>query len=397
MQKYVPPWANRKEGALPDYVVNQLKDEKHRSLIETLSQTMSSAIRTDESSWAHSTGSGTKPPAWHVNIHGAPPEPEQPSVEEALQTSSAPPKKPKSRITRKEMQERWARKLRFGGPDAKKGELRSLQAIREEFEKHGARNLNKFELDQLLKDHGGKTPQEVKGQGHRPKDSDPTDERDPWFLAHQPEYHYDITTKRWVSKEQQKRERLQGLKKSKVKKKVTFAEPKKKKGSEKADALIVQRHEEQIKKAQKKKKQLKKITDRDEHITGGMEEYHSRNEHDPKDPWFTADTGTVWSTALNRWVDPAKFQAKHVPPVHVAPAVKPKRILPVPQHEQQHLAPSDVQYAESHPDFVPIPRLSWDEDAVAKMEGRPVPSSHAGVQTPPHEPDPAPPVAIKAK
>ena len=38
MQKYVPPWANRKEGALPGYVVEQLKDEKHRSLVETLSQ-----------------------------------------------------------------------------------------------------------------------------------------------------------------------------------------------------------------------------------------------------------------------------------------------------------------------------------------------------------------------
>ena len=186
MQKYVPPWA---EGALPGYVVNQLKDEKHRSLVETLSETMSSALRTDESSWAHSTGSGTKPPAWHVNIHGAPPD----SVEEALQTSSDPPKKKvdiKSRITRKEMQERWERKLRYGGPDAKKGELRSLQAIQDEFRKHGARNLNKFELDQLhkdeehrmeverhakgwtkehwdrrLKDHGGKTPREVKGQG----------------------------------------------------------------------------------------------------------------------------------------------------------------------------------------------------------------------------------------
>ena len=69
MQKYVPPWANRKEGALPGYVVEQLKDKKHRSLVETLSETMSSAIRKDESSWAHSTGAGTKPPAWHVNIH----------------------------------------------------------------------------------------------------------------------------------------------------------------------------------------------------------------------------------------------------------------------------------------------------------------------------------------
>ena len=151
------------------------------------------------------------------------------------------------------------------------------------------------------------------------------------------------------------------------------------------------KHEEQIKKAQKKKKQLKKITDRDEHITGGMEEYHSRDEHDPKDPWFMADSGTVWSSALNRWVDPAKLQAKHVPPVHVpVPAIKPKRIVPVPHHEQQHLDPSDVKYAESHPDFVAIPRLSWDEDAVARMEGRPVLSSHVGVQKPSHEPDPAP-------
>ena len=48
---------------------------------------------------------------------------------------------------RKEMQERWERKLRFGGPAAKKGERRSLQAIREEFEKHGARNLNKSVRD----------------------------------------------------------------------------------------------------------------------------------------------------------------------------------------------------------------------------------------------------------
>ena len=59
------------------------------------------------------------------------------------------------------------------------------------------------------------------------------------------------------------------------------------------------------------------VVDRDEHPV--VDEYHSRNEHDPKDPWFTADTGTVWSSALNRWVDPAKFQAKHVPPVHVPP------------------------------------------------------------------------------
>ena len=70
-----------------------------------------------------------------------------------------------------------------------------------------------------------------------------------------------------------------------------------------------------------------------------------------------------------------------VPKPPVVPAIKPKRIVPVPKHEQQHLEPSDVKFAETHPGYVPIPRLS-----VAKMEGRPV-TSHAGVEKPPHEAD----------
>ena len=157
-----------------------------------------------------------------MKIHGIE---ANPSVEQALQTISDPPKKVlKTKISSKEMREQWERKQKFAGPDAKKGEMRSMQAIREEFKKNGARNLNKWELLQMrkdealrmqheryslgwskvrwehyLKDHGGKTPREVKGQGvyagRRPKESDPTDRRDPWYLA-QPEYHFDITVGR---------------------------------------------------------------------------------------------------------------------------------------------------------------------------------------------------------
>ena len=96
-------------------------------------------------------------------------------------------------------------------------------------------------------------------------------------------------------------------------------------------------------------------------------------------------------------MDPKTLVSKPVPPVHVkppvVPVVKPKRIVPVPKHEQHHLDPSDVQFAVSHPGYVAIPRLSWNEDAVAKMEGRPV-TSHAGVEKPPHEAD-VPQTAIK--
>ena len=38
---------------------------------------------------------------------------------------------------------------------------------------------------------------------------------------------------------------------------------------------------------------------------------------------------------------------------------------------------SDVKFAKTHPEFVPVARLSWNEDAVAKFEGRPVTSHHA--------------------
>ena len=297
------------------------------------------------------------------------------------------------------MREQWERKQKFGGPDAKKGELRSMQAIREEFTKNGARNLNKWELLQMrkdealrmqheryslgwskelwehyLKDHGGKTPKEVKGQGvyagRRPKESDPTDRRDPWYLA-QPEYHFDITVGRWVSEAHKKAERLQGKSKGK---KVTFEKPTKKAVSKGAQKLEAHKKAQAIKKAEKKAKMvIGKLVDRDKRVVPEtFSEYHNRNERDPNDPWFRSVQGIVWSAALKRWVDPTKLAVKPVAPVHVkppvVPAIKPKRIVPVPKHEQHHLEPSDVKFAETHPGS--IPRLSC-----------------AGVEKPPHEAD----------
>ena len=53
-------------------------------------------------------------------------------------------------------------------------------------------------------------------RGARADERFPTNKRDPWFLAHQPEYNFDITAGRWVSKAQEKAERLQGKGKKKA-------------------------------------------------------------------------------------------------------------------------------------------------------------------------------------
>ena len=100
---------------------------------------------------------------------------------------------------------------------------------------------------------------------------------------------------------------------------------------------------------------------------------------------FKALCGVGWTKLAVKPVVPVHVKPV-VPKPPVVPAIKPKRIVPVPKHEQQHLEPSDVKFAETHPGYVPIPRLSWNEDAVAKMEGRPV-TSHAGVEKPGHEAD----------
>jgi hypothetical protein len=90
-------------------------------------------------------------------------------------------------------------------------------------------------------------------------------------------------------------------------------------------------------------------------------------------------------------------QAQTVPVVHKASVVakahgdvpvldkpKPKEVRP-PEH-MHHVAPSDLAYAGKHPGYVPVARLSWNENAVA--------TSHASVEQPSHE-APIPPTHVK--
>ena len=79
-------------------------------------------------------------------------------------------------------------------------------------------------------------------------------------------------------------------------------------------------------------------------------------------------------------------------PVTVVPVVVPRAPI-VPHGFQHHKDPSDVQFAETHSDFVAVPRLSWNENAVAKFEGRPI-TSHESVQQPSHE-EPVPQTHVK--
>ena len=81
-----------------------------------------------------------------------------------------------------------------------------------------------------------------------------------------------------------------------------------------------------------------------------------------------------------------------VVPVTVVPVVVPRAPI-VPHGFQHHKDPSDVQFAQTHSDFVAVPRLSWNENAVAKFEGRPI-TSHESVQQPSHE-EPVPQTHVK--
>ena len=85
--------------------------------------------------------------------------------------------------------------------------------------------------------------------------------------------------------------------------------------------------------------------------------------------------------------------AQTVPVVHKAREVAkpPEHIMHL--HPDERMERSETSYADKHPDYVPVSRLSWDEHAIARMEGRPI-TSHAGVEKPPHEADP-PQTAVK--
>ena len=127
-----------------------------------------------------------------------------------------------------------------------------------------------------------------------------------------------------------------------------------------------------------------------------MEDYRNRDRSDPKDSWYSSQDGTFWNG--KRWVDhpvthldkllgpKTKAPAQTVPVVHNAREVAkpPEHIMHL--HPDERMEHSETSYAAKHPDYVPVARLSWDEHAIARMEGRPI-TSHAGVEKPPHEAD----------
>jgi len=91
-------------------------------------------------------------------------------------------------------------------------------------------------------------------------------------------------------------------------------------------------------------------------------------------------------------VHKASVVAKAHGDVPVIDKPKPKEVVRPPEH-MHHVAPSDLAYAGKHPGYVPVARLSWNENAVAKFEGRPI-TSHASVEQPSHE-APIPPTHVK--
>ena len=137
--------------------------------------------------------------------------------------------------------------------------------------------------------------------------------------------------------------------------------------------------------------------------SSGFADYDHRDRSDPKDPWYGAQSGTFWNG--KRWVDhpvthldellgpKPEAPAQTVPVVHKAREVAkpPEHIMHL--HPDERMERSETRYADNHPDYVPVSRLSWDEHAIARMEGRPI-TSHAGVEKPPHEADP-PQTAVK--
>ena len=66
------------------------------------------------------------------------------------------------------------------------------------------------------------------------------------------------------------------------------------------------------------------------------------------------------------------------------PVPAPKKVVVVPPEHQANVAPEELHYASAHPGYVTVPRLTWNEEAVAKFEGRPI-TSHESVQQPSHE------------
>ena len=460
MQKYMAPWANRTEVALPPGVIDGLNKD-HRALIDHLGSLSRAGVAKDPTSWAHRTGP-PETPEWHVNIGTL-----GPNVEEALQSlSDAPKLKPPSALKvehtgkGKSLHVRFAETLEERFPYRNiKGVDRDIHLIHDEFERNGAKNLSSSDLrklreyehlqmylerhasgmskgywDAYLKAHGGKTPDEVKRVGryspnvHNPKDS--------FYTEHLDKYYWDVTQspRRWIDKNEKHRRDLQHARVAKEKKEhVKFVGK-----NEKARAAIAAQNAAKValklakmKEAQafrplteaEKKDKLNLEAKQWNEIDSEMKAEAKRLAHIAKRGAETtivkkaqavtkkggplkdlkAERRKAW---LKAGIDKTTIVKKKtvqtrmgqglpvvpVVPVTVVPVVVPRAPI-VPHGFQHHKDPSDVQFAQTHSDFVAVPRLSWNENAVARFEGRPI-TSHESVQQPSHE-EPVPQTHIK--
>jgi len=459
MQKYMAPWANRTEVALPPGVIDGLNKD-HRALIDHLGSLSRAGVAKDPTSWAHRTGPLPKapepPPEWHVNIDkrsgtlG-------PNVEEALQSMSDAPKlKPPSALKvehtgkGKSLHVRFAETLEERFPYRNiKGVDRDIHLIHDEFERNGAKNLSSSDLrklrkyedhqlylerhasgmskgywDAYLKAHGGKTPDEVKRVGryspnvHNPKDS--------FYTEHLDKYYWDVTQspRRWIDKNEKHRRDLQHARVAKKKQehvkyvgknekaraaiaaqnaaKVALKLAKMKEAqafrplteAEKRDKLNLEAKQwNEIDSAMKAEaKRLAQIAKRGAETTIVKKAQAVTKKGGPlKD--LKAERRKAWLAAGHAKARTAQTKMGLGLPVTVVPVVSVPRAPIVPHGFQHHKDPSDVQFAQTHSDFVAVPRLSWNENAVAKFEGRPI-TSHESVQQPSHE-EPVPQTHIK--
>ena len=240
---YVTPWSNKGESFLPSGM--QPKDRRLLLRTQDIEQQQQRSIKTDESSWSHGTGAGTKPSksdAWSVNIHGAGPGKPDKDVTTSLQEwhpgmplpKHEPPQPPEDKTLGVKFGKQA--KVRFAEP-------RTLLQIRAWFKEHGARGLSKSELKQFrdfqakqdkAKPHGRKTAlqqmwddmkaEKEKGRG---PGGDTLDSKDWWFSERPLDYRW--TGKEWVKRTPEEKERLQYQ--QRLKDVVGMIPPKQKKGA----------------------------------------------------------------------------------------------------------------------------------------------------------------------
>jgi len=379
LQKYVPPWANETEGVLPAYVLHSL-NPKNQNLTGHLRKVQREAQAKDPSSWAHSTGSGTKPEAWSVSIHGAD------TVESTLQKSQEPKPTKKKKVRFDETQ-----KFPYRTSKSKLEKRNvTLHDLVLEFKANGVRNLSKDQIRQVRLFEAKKAA----SQAQKFHNADPHDRRSQWFLDQGKRYEFDPTLNppRWVSSLRDDQGRnvqlLQEEKRRKAAEKSRVAEQVVTKAERMKDAQAQVRRQKAL---QQLAKDTKKESVRVAKAIAKGAPAEEQETQVAKHPHVSKEDRAHLDDLLK--------QPEKQGPAQTVPVVHKAREVAKPPEHMMHLHPdermerSETSYADTHPDYVPVSRLSWDEHAIARMEGRPI-TSHAGAEKPPHEADP-PQTAVK--